>query len=153
MNSHVWCQVSHVKCCMSHITFPMSPALTTTTTDPPLAKYPLCTEGWITKTEPKNPKRVPQGPYWHKIRLIFNLLWSLIVFKNEGLVLKHPNQLGFYLNQPPKSTSKWDLDVRKNLKKIVMIPLLGKHKLAIEYESQNFFKIIPKRPWKRYRIY
>ena len=59
--SHVGCHMSDVKCCMPHVTFPLSPTLTETVTDPPLLTPLLCKVGWFTKTEPKNPKRVPQG--------------------------------------------------------------------------------------------
>ena len=54
--SHVICWLSHGTCLMSHVahvTFPLSPTLTETATDPPLGNFPTM-HSWAVCKDPKN---------------------------------------------------------------------------------------------------
>ena len=112
--SGITCHLSQIKChILSYFTFPLSPMLTATPTDTPLANFPTMHSRQFTKTEPTKPKRVPEGP-----PVAYNALFqyssdSLIMFKKEGLFINQSNhianKLGFYLNPPPKGTSQQDL--------------------------------------------
>ena len=67
--SLVTCHMSCVGCHMSHVTFPLSPNITATATDPPLANSPTMNSRLVHQDRTNKTKKALKAPYWYKIIL------------------------------------------------------------------------------------